>query len=293
MQTTMCQDDGTVSLPNGQAGRLMGRAKNPLIIRGFSVLGNMVATFDESKVFCHECGNTRKVLNGHHLRTHGLTGKTYRIKYGLFSGAKLTAPRHTEKMRKVIFEKFSPQWRIENAQRFKKVRRTKRDRTVTHYNNICAARENQRGTCAAQLKAELQAIAATHGVEPCQVRRWMCRNLFMNLRARYKTFNQAKSTILGVPIEQCVAPGYRVTGGGRASAVNENQHGWTRRSIITAVKKFLVRWKRMPYVSDFDSIVYLPPMSAVVREFSTLNQLRKEMRLPIIVSGWITPADLQ
>jgi len=53
-----------------------------------------------NKIICIECGQEFKMLSAKHLKTHGLTGREYRKKYGFSLRQPLCAKSLTEKRKK-------------------------------------------------------------------------------------------------------------------------------------------------------------------------------------------------
>jgi predicted transcriptional regulator len=54
-------------------------------------------SIQKNKVVCLECGQEFKTLSPKHLRSHGLTGREYRIKYGFSAKQPLCAKALSEK----------------------------------------------------------------------------------------------------------------------------------------------------------------------------------------------------
>lgn len=63
--------------------------KEPFEKSGFSLLGALEYDQNTDNIRCHECGEFRRKLLPGHLATHDITGKDYRWKHGLHSGAPL------------------------------------------------------------------------------------------------------------------------------------------------------------------------------------------------------------
>jgi predicted transcriptional regulator len=62
-------------------------------------------SIQRNKIICLECGKEFKQLSKSHLKTHGLTPKDYKKKYGLRTGQALVAKSLTAKRRKLAKEK--------------------------------------------------------------------------------------------------------------------------------------------------------------------------------------------
>ena len=54
----------------------------------------------KNKIICLECGEEFKMLSPKHLRSHGLTGREYRVKYGFSLRQPLCAKALSEKRKK-------------------------------------------------------------------------------------------------------------------------------------------------------------------------------------------------
>jgi len=70
-----------------------GEGKKPCIEPGSSIQRN--------KIVCCECGKEFKQLSKSHLKSHGLTPKEYKKKYGIPTGQALTAKSLAAKRRKL------------------------------------------------------------------------------------------------------------------------------------------------------------------------------------------------
>ncbi|MGA1795952.1 MAG: MucR family transcriptional regulator [bacterium] len=62
------------------------------------------SSIQRNKIICCECGKEFKQLSKSHLRSHGLTPKEYKKKYGIPGGQALTAKSLTAKRRKLAKE---------------------------------------------------------------------------------------------------------------------------------------------------------------------------------------------
>jgi len=63
----------------------------------------------KNKIICLECGEEFKMLSPKHLRSHGLTGREYRVKYGFSLRQPLCAKALSEKRKKSGKERGIPE----------------------------------------------------------------------------------------------------------------------------------------------------------------------------------------
>ena len=59
----------------------------------YAPLGSLTVTRAGAAVVCHACGEHLEIISGGHLKRHGLTGASYRERYGLNRSTSLAAPR--------------------------------------------------------------------------------------------------------------------------------------------------------------------------------------------------------
>ena len=91
LQTTFETLQGLQNIESGIATELT-TAATPKITPQKSILKN--------KIICLECGEEFKMLSPKHLKSHGLTGREYRMKYGFSLRQPLCAKALSEKRQK-------------------------------------------------------------------------------------------------------------------------------------------------------------------------------------------------
>ncbi|OGQ98094.1 MAG: hypothetical protein A2505_00130 [Deltaproteobacteria bacterium RIFOXYD12_FULL_55_16] len=70
---------------------------------------NPAKSIQKNKIICLECGQEFRMLSSKHLRSHELTGREYRIKWGLSLRQPLCARSLTEKRSKAAKERGLPE----------------------------------------------------------------------------------------------------------------------------------------------------------------------------------------
>ncbi|MBA7588559.1 hypothetical protein ES708_30619 [subsurface metagenome] len=149
---------------------------------GFGWYG-LQAYNEQGQLMCHECGVFRDFLT-RHIRKHGLSGRTYRIKYGLQMKAKLVSVSQSQKARIAVLR--HPEI-IERA-------------TMNIRNLVGRSKlkyplqyQNMKDTCPGQLIRWLTEAALLYGPEISGAEADKYRSGLVGiLKIRFGTFNKAK-----------------------------------------------------------------------------------------------------
>jgi len=250
----------------------VGAPKPPLQKAGHGYLGVMRQNSDGSRVQCHDCGGLYGSLQTHIRRTHGISAREYRDKYGLLMKTPLHSAQRTEKLRAAIISRKINQWlnvktspkeiaRKALAARLRKGR-------GSHFTQK-AEYKNKHGTCKEQLAQRIRKEAARQGKDVRRVSAAKIPSVLYQLCWKhFGTWRRAKMFASGFSRREC--------------------HGnckWQQNDILPAFRAFRKRLHRFPYSRDLGRDG-LPSLSALRRAFGNLNDVRMALGWPIVFSNF-------
>lgn len=156
---------------------------------GFGYYGLLISHKKSGKIQCHVCGKWQESV-GHHLRSHRMNSRQYRIKFGfsllqpLCSNriSEITSKSATEKIRKGIFGHHGVPLKKNHKQKHKKGR-----------TGLTVAYWNKHSICNEQIKARILGIAESLGHYPSSTElRAQDNSLYMLVMRRFGNWNNFK-----------------------------------------------------------------------------------------------------
>ena len=169
--------------------------KDPILAVNHGGAGwyGLMAYNRDGNPMCHECGTFWPSL-GNHVRSHGLTARAYKRKYGLLYKTSLSSNTHREKMKEVATERMAkPEARAALIQRCRKLPKPTGSK---HNTRLVTELVNRHDTCRAQLLRRLADCADAHDgdVSALDVR-GLSTTLVGLLQREFGSFNNAKALL--------------------------------------------------------------------------------------------------
>ena len=105
LQATFC---ALQSLQTNEA-RLQGPGADPVVEAAVAPEVTPKASIQKNKIICLECGHEGRIISAKHLKSHGLTGREYRVKWGIPLRQPLCAKALTDQRKKAGKERGLPE----------------------------------------------------------------------------------------------------------------------------------------------------------------------------------------
>jgi len=243
----------------GRKWMVVGKMFEPFADSGFGKLGCMLATLDEEKILCHECGETYKHLGPHLKAIHKMNSQKYRDNHSLLMSQSLASPKQVEFHREVTLKTMKKHPHL--SQNFKAYTDAPRIGAMACYNSRARQRIgslNKRGVCPPQIEAAFVLASKKYQGDFGQVLgRELPHNIYTYLMGKYRNFNSAKRELFGV----------NGIWGSRKIWQNERQ-------VFDAVKKFVDVNRFFPRLKDFWPENDLPSPSTLRKSFGTSSLVK-------------------
>lgn len=247
----------------------VARFKEPMepVENGHGFIGAITETTDGEHIQCHICGYFYAKLSAH-VRSHGISSRDYKIKFGLRIRAGLQAPKELQRAQDTYnnFARVLERARQRGTAAAKK-RRKEKGEWAKGGDTWLPQLRNERGNCKEQTLARIRSLAASNGGV-----------------ARYNDYEKEYGNTgtvkywFGSWSKAVAAAGLQT---------NNERLAVTRQAFVSgaleSMSNFFEQHGRTPQTADFKANETLPSYQYLTRNFGSLNNARQAAGIPRLI----------